>query len=212
MKDREDLLEIEIALLQAAGRRYGLLLEQASRERRERIRKEARRAIEQARVKHGAGCPGRGGQGQGGSPTGSWRPAPRPRSRRRSLRPGPPKGRPGSRPSGRQEPKRRRRRLPGRGRRKRKRRSERSFPHVERKKPQETVPPERAGAPFLRPADAEVRPHQGRGRPPLPLCQNGETPNGAKGAQKSRRGAVSRTAKERGCVHVSVQKVRPGEL
>lgn len=27
MKDREDLLEIEIALLQAAGRRYGLLLE-----------------------------------------------------------------------------------------------------------------------------------------------------------------------------------------
>lgn len=65
MKDREDLLEIEIALLQAAGRRYGLLLERASRERRERIRKEARRAIEQARVKHGAGCPGRGGQGQG---------------------------------------------------------------------------------------------------------------------------------------------------
>ena len=60
MKDREDLLEIEIALLQAAGRRYGLLLERASRERRERIRKEARRAIEQARVKHGAGCPGRG--------------------------------------------------------------------------------------------------------------------------------------------------------
>ena len=42
MKDREDLLEIEIALLQAAGRRYGLLLERASRERRERIRKEAR--------------------------------------------------------------------------------------------------------------------------------------------------------------------------
>lgn len=55
-------------------------------------------------------------------------------------------------------------------------------------------------------------PIKGGGRPPLPLCQNGETPNGAKGAQKSRRGAVSRTAKERGCVHVSVQKVRPGEL
>ena len=65
MKDREDLLEIEIALLQAAGRRYGLLLERASRERRERIRKEARRAIETAMRKHGPVRPGGGGQGQG---------------------------------------------------------------------------------------------------------------------------------------------------
>lgn len=65
MRDPEDMIEIEIALLHAAGRRYGLLLERARQEKRERIQKEARGAIEHARSEYRAGRPGRGGQGQG---------------------------------------------------------------------------------------------------------------------------------------------------
>lgn len=53
-----------------------------------------------------------------------------------------------------------------------------------------------------------------RGGAPLPsLCKNREAQDGAQqGAQEDRRGAVSRTAWERRCVHVSVQTVRAGEL
>lgn len=48
---------------------------------------------------------------------------------------------------------------------------------------------------------------------PFLSLQNREAQDGAQqGAQEDRRGAVSRTAWERRCVHVSVQTVRAGEL
>lgn len=65
MDRQEDLLALEIELLQAAGRRYGLMLDRLRREKRDRVRMEARRAIETAMRKHGPVCPGSGGQGQG---------------------------------------------------------------------------------------------------------------------------------------------------
>lgn len=65
MKDRENLMDTEIKLLQEAGRRYGLMLDRLRREKRDRTRMEARRAIETAMRKHGPLCPGSGGQGQG---------------------------------------------------------------------------------------------------------------------------------------------------
>ena len=65
MDRQEDLLALEIELLQAAGRRYGLMLDRLRREKRDRVRTEARRAIETAMRKHGPVRPGGGGQGQG---------------------------------------------------------------------------------------------------------------------------------------------------
>lgn len=65
MDRQEDLLALEIELLQAAGRRYGLMLDRLRREKRDRVRMEARRAIETAMRKHGPVRPGGGGQGQG---------------------------------------------------------------------------------------------------------------------------------------------------
>lgn len=65
MDRQEDLLALEIELLQAAGRRYGLMLDRLRREKRDRVRMEARRAIETAMRKHGPVRPGSGGQGQG---------------------------------------------------------------------------------------------------------------------------------------------------
>lgn len=65
MKDRENLMDTEIKLLQEAGRRYGLMLDRLRREKRDRVRMEARRAIETAMRKHGPVRPGGGGQGQG---------------------------------------------------------------------------------------------------------------------------------------------------
>lgn len=65
MDRQEDLLALEIELLQAAGRRYGLMLDRLRREKRDRVRMEARRAIETAMRKHGPARPGSGGQGQG---------------------------------------------------------------------------------------------------------------------------------------------------
>ena len=65
VKDRENLMDTEIKLLQAAGRRYGLMLDRLRREKRDRVRMEARRAIEAAMRKHGPVRPGGGGQGQG---------------------------------------------------------------------------------------------------------------------------------------------------
>lgn len=53
MKDRENLMDTEIKLLQEAGRRYGLMLDRLRREKRDRTRMEARRAIETAMRKHG---------------------------------------------------------------------------------------------------------------------------------------------------------------
>ena len=61
MDRQEDLLALEIELLQAAGRRYGLMLDRLRREKRDRVRMEARRAIETAMRKHGPVRPG-GGQ------------------------------------------------------------------------------------------------------------------------------------------------------
>lgn len=65
MDRQEDLLALEIELLQAAGRRYGLMLDRLRREKRDRVRMEARRAIETAMRKHGPVRHGGGGQGQG---------------------------------------------------------------------------------------------------------------------------------------------------
>lgn len=65
MDRQEDLLALEIELLQAAGRRHGLMLDRLRREKRDRVRMEARRAIEAAMRKHGPVRPGGGGQGQG---------------------------------------------------------------------------------------------------------------------------------------------------
>ena len=65
MDRQEDLLALEIELLQAAGRRYGLMLDRLRREKRDRVRMEARRAIEAAMRKYGPVRPGGGGQGQG---------------------------------------------------------------------------------------------------------------------------------------------------
>ena len=65
MDRQEDLLALEIELLQAAGRRYGLMLDRLRREKRDRTRTEVRRAIETAMRKHGPVRPGGGGQGQG---------------------------------------------------------------------------------------------------------------------------------------------------
>ena len=53
MDRQEDLLALEIELLRAAGRRYGLMLDRLRREKRDRTRTEARRAIEAAMRKHG---------------------------------------------------------------------------------------------------------------------------------------------------------------
>ena len=58
MDRQEDLLALEIELLQAAGRRYGLMLDRVRREKRDRTRTEARRAIEAAMRKHGPVRPG----------------------------------------------------------------------------------------------------------------------------------------------------------
>lgn len=58
MDRQEDLLALEIELLQAAGRRYGLMLDRLRREKRDRTRTEARRAIEAAMRKHGPVRPG----------------------------------------------------------------------------------------------------------------------------------------------------------
>lgn len=65
MDRQEDLLALEIEPLQAAGRRYGLMLDRLRREKRDRVRMEARRAIETAMRKHGPVRLGGGGQGQG---------------------------------------------------------------------------------------------------------------------------------------------------
>lgn len=65
VKDRENLMDTEIKLLQEAGRRYGLMLDRLRREKRDRTRMEARRAIETAMRKHGPSVPCSGGQGQG---------------------------------------------------------------------------------------------------------------------------------------------------
>lgn len=65
MDRQEDLLALKIELLQAAGRRYGLMLDRLRREKRDRVRMEARRAIETAMRKHGPVRPGGGGRGQG---------------------------------------------------------------------------------------------------------------------------------------------------
>lgn len=64
MDRQEDLLALEIELLQAAGRRYGLMLDRLQREKRDRTRTEARRAIETAKREYGPVRPGGGGQGQ----------------------------------------------------------------------------------------------------------------------------------------------------
>lgn len=64
MDRQEDLLALEIELLQAAGRRHGLMLDRLQREKRDRTRTEARRAIETAKREYGPVRPGGGGQGQ----------------------------------------------------------------------------------------------------------------------------------------------------
>ena len=73
------------------------------------------------------------------------------------------------------------------------------FFHMSSANHRKRSPPERAGAPFLRTADAEVFSHQGTGHADPVLCQGRETQDGTQqGAQEDHRGAVSRAARERG--------------